>query len=105
VCNCHARIIQAIFDVSNNDVASRRERVRGTDEFATVVDNVLQYKRIEGNRHRAVVKLHERARAVGTFNGSKGAEVFFERVNAHLDSHVTIERILNGIDLWTFKDD
>jgi ketosteroid isomerase-like protein len=65
----------------------------------------------------------------GTFHDFKGAEVFFERVNAHLDSHVTIERILNGIDriavigrtygivkgtgnpfdvlimhLWTFKD-
>jgi hypothetical protein len=34
----------------------------------------------------------------GTFNDFKGAEVIFERVNAHLDSHVTIERILNGID-------
>jgi uncharacterized protein len=34
----------------------------------------------------------------GSFDGFKGVEVFFGKVNVHLDSHVIIERILNGVD-------
>jgi ketosteroid isomerase-like protein len=34
----------------------------------------------------------------GVFQGIDEAKLFFERVNTYLDSHVTIERIINGGD-------
>jgi ketosteroid isomerase-like protein len=34
----------------------------------------------------------------GSFDGFQGVEVFFGKVNLYLDSHVVIERILNGGD-------
>src|SRR6267154_1772422 len=34
----------------------------------------------------------------GSFDGFQGVEVFFGKVSLHLDSHVMIERILNGVD-------